>query len=220
VRALFHDTVDSTNEVGKRLLQGGRITETTWVIAREQTAGKGTHGRCWLSPRDAGIYMSVVHVAERGPIPASNLYSLSAGIACVEGLYDAVGLTVGIKPINDLWISECKLGGVLVETIVQDHAPTAIITGVGINVRRVERSLPPGSTPAICLEDLISPEPFAWFDAKGLAEKLAEGIDRWHRMVMDGQVSLVQETWNRLLVPSIGQATSPSRPCETSPSPR
>ena len=57
----FHfDTVDSTNEAAKRMIRSGELRQPAYLLALEQTAGRGSRGRRWASPKDAGIYLSVV----------------------------------------------------------------------------------------------------------------------------------------------------------------
>lgn len=54
---LRYDTVDSTNNVCKALAAQG--LDSTAVIARAQTAGKGRLGRSFQSP-EGGLYLSAL----------------------------------------------------------------------------------------------------------------------------------------------------------------
>lgn len=141
---MFHyPQVDSTNETAKQLFKSGQIACKALIIANSQTAGKGTQGRKWLSPDGAGLYMSVLHVM---PPPLHNepsqknrlntLFTMAAGLACVEALHELTGLSdeIRIKPVNDIYHCSKKLGGILVEGLVQDNIFQALITGIGINI--------------------------------------------------------------------------------------
>lgn len=75
------DSVDSTNELAKRMIREGRIRESCCVVAREQTAGRGSRGRSWVSPRDAGIYLTIVDL----PSSASARNSVSASAPDTKG---------------------------------------------------------------------------------------------------------------------------------------
>jgi len=55
----YHACVSSTNDVAARLAEAG-APEGAWVLADEQTAGRGRRGRTWASPPGAGLYLSVV----------------------------------------------------------------------------------------------------------------------------------------------------------------
>jgi len=114
----FHfDTIDSTNEAAKRMIEAGRLNGPGYLLAREQTGGKGRHGRIWLSPRDAGIYRSVVELPGRTVGTQATMFTLAAGVACVEALKETTGVEVKLKPINDLYARGAKLGGILTEAV-------------------------------------------------------------------------------------------------------
>lgn len=191
------ECVDSTNDAAKRLIAEGRINGGgAYVFAREQTAGKGTRGRRWLSPKGAGVYLSVVHVGSpAAAIPVTPIFARSAGIACVEVLRDCFDLQVWIRPINDLWANGRKLGGILIETLVQNTMTQAIITGIGINVRNVPRPLAPPAPEAVSLEELLCAERFSSFDFATLPARLAEEIDRWHCLVINGNHARIEDAW-------------------------
>src|ERR687889_152567 len=56
---LRFDSLPSTNtEAARQASLGAR--EGLCVVAREQTAGRGRRERAWVSPKDAGLYLSVV----------------------------------------------------------------------------------------------------------------------------------------------------------------
>ncbi len=127
--------VDSTNSEARRLLAAGKPAPFA-VLADEQTAGRGTQGRSWSSPRGAGIYLSIVPAFLR-PWPIHSMYSVAAGIACAEVLLDRLGVTIELKPPNDLYQGGRKLGGILVETSVRGDALASLVVGIGINVLQV-----------------------------------------------------------------------------------
>jgi BirA family biotin operon repressor/biotin-[acetyl-CoA-carboxylase] ligase len=139
-----YDTVDSTNEEAKRLFQQRAIREPLAVVVTEsQTAGKGTQGRSWVSPPGAGLYFSIVHKPtwQRQHIPMTSDFTMAAGIACAETLKSYCCVNVRLKPINDLYLSGGKLGGILTESLIQQESIQCLITGIGINVREVDRPL-------------------------------------------------------------------------------
>lgn len=152
----FHfDTIDSTNAAAKRMLGSGEIDADAYVTAREQTAGRGSRGRVWLSPRDAGLYLSVIHVPQPA-LPTDSvdltLVTLAGGAACAEFLarFDA---EIRLKPINDLIVDGRKLGGILTEAQIERGAVKALIVGIGINLRPADRILTDGGLAPICLAE-------------------------------------------------------------------
>lgn len=196
----FHlDSVDSTNEAAKRLLQDDRIHGCAYIVAREQTAGRGQRGRPWLSPRDAGIYLTTVDFPDAPETPVTKLFALGAGIACAEVLRERTGVDVRLRPINDLYVDGRKLGGILTEAILEQGNLRALITGVGINLRRAERILPPDHdhVPPICLEELMPPEPFVAMDVQVLILALVKGIRHWNSLVCGQDFGMLEHEWRK-----------------------
>jgi BirA family transcriptional regulator, biotin operon repressor / biotin---[acetyl-CoA-carboxylase] ligase len=104
----------------------------TVVVAAEQTAGRGSRGRSWQSPR-GGLWMSLLLRPAR---EATELLSLRAGLAVAEALERAApGLDIDIKWPNDLMWDGRKLGGVLCEARWIGDAPAWTVVGLGLNLR-------------------------------------------------------------------------------------
>jgi len=189
------DVVDSTNEEAKRPLAGGRVHGDAYVLAREQTSGKGTHGRTWISPRDAGLYLTVLSAAQRDIGPEATFYTLAAGVACAEALESATGLDVHLKPVNDIMVAGRKLGGILTETIIEEGRMTTLVIGVGVNVRKARRPLPGGAIGVTCLEELMSPHAFARLALDDLVSAIVSRVISQVAAVDGGDLEGVRRAW-------------------------
>lgn len=106
----------------------------TVCMAELQSAGRGRHGRSWVSPFASNLYLSVLW---RTPLGAAALggLSLAAGIGVLRALHAAGVSKVGLKWPNDLLADGAKLAGVLIDVVGESSGPCAVIVGVGINVR-------------------------------------------------------------------------------------
>ncbi|HEY9720025.1 MAG TPA: biotin--[acetyl-CoA-carboxylase] ligase, partial [Trichormus sp.] len=94
-------TIDSTNSRAAQLAAEG-APEGVIVLARQQTAGRGRLGRVWVSPPDAGIYLSVIlRPAELLPAELA-LITLAVGVAVSSAIERCAGVKVGLKWVNDL----------------------------------------------------------------------------------------------------------------------
>lgn len=206
----FHfDSVDSTNDVAKRLIQDDQIHGRAYIVAREQTSGRGQRGRLWLSPRDAGIYLTTMDFPNTLPTPVTNLFTLGAGIACVEALRQCAGVDVHLKPINDLYAGHAKLGGILTEAVIEGERIKALLTGIGINVRRTPRLLSAESPEPISLQDLIPPSQFLCVDEGQLVTELVDQIFLWNSVVASGDTDRVKREWERYKLPSAANVDGP-----------
>jgi BirA family biotin operon repressor/biotin-[acetyl-CoA-carboxylase] ligase len=141
------DTIDSTNSRAAQLAAEG-APEGVIVLARQQTAGRGRLGRVWVSPPDAGIYLSVLlRPAELSPAELG-LITLAIGVAVSSAIERCAGVKVGLKWVNDLVFEGRKVGGILAEMPSVSSKDSAnkmrpVIVGIGLNLRFDESNLPP-----------------------------------------------------------------------------
>jgi BirA family biotin operon repressor/biotin-[acetyl-CoA-carboxylase] ligase len=142
-RLVYAAEVASTNDLALRAAEAGE-PEGTVYVAGAQTAGRGRLGRVWLSPPDAGLYVSTI-VRRRSLIP---WITLAGGVAVAEGIRAAAGLPVQIKWPNDIiavsgqgFRARRKLAGVLAEASTGADGVQYVVLGFGINVRPA--SFPP-----------------------------------------------------------------------------
>jgi BirA family transcriptional regulator, biotin operon repressor / biotin---[acetyl-CoA-carboxylase] ligase len=138
---LRFDSIDSTNLEAMRQARGG-AREGLCVVAREQTKGRGRLDRSWQSPRDAGLYFSIV-LWPRLEMSDWPLLTMMSALAVCDALIKACGLRADIKWPNDICVKDRKLCGILAETVETERGPTAII-GIGINLN--VNALPPTVT--------------------------------------------------------------------------
>lgn len=125
------EKVESTNDIAKKLAEEG-ASEGTVVVASEQTKGRGSRGRVWLSPPGANLLVSVIF---RPNLPPERMGELAfvASVAVAGTLRDCCGLEPRIKWPNDVQVDGLKISGIIVEA-----AKGAAILGVGINVNWTE----------------------------------------------------------------------------------
>ena len=126
------DSIDSTNLEAMRQARAG-AAEGLCVVAREQTHGRGRLDRSWQSPKDAGLYFSIV-LRPSLEINSWPLITLMAALAVSDALLKACSLRADIKWPNDLCANDRKICGILAETVDTDAGPAAIV-GIGINLK-------------------------------------------------------------------------------------
>ena len=136
---LRFDSLPSTNTEAARQAAAG-APEGLCVVAREQTRGRGRRERVWVSPQDAGLYLSVVLRPARLAPQAWPLITLAAALAVRDALAKSCALEADIKWPNDLVAGRRKLCGILAET-VETQTGRAVILGVGVNLD--DRAFPP-----------------------------------------------------------------------------
>ena len=159
---LTYDTLDSTNTEALKQARLG-ANEGLCIVARQQTAGRGRHGRTWNSPPDSGLYFSIV-LHPKIDTRFLTLLTLMAGVAVHETL-SGFGLEPDIKWVNDVLVGEKKICGILSET-TETSRGVAVIIGIGINLRSTNfppdisataTSLEAELSRVITIEDLLDP---------------------------------------------------------------
>jgi BirA family biotin operon repressor/biotin-[acetyl-CoA-carboxylase] ligase len=175
VRLVAHDVLGSTNA---EALQRARLGErgALWVVAGQQTAGRGRRGRIWVSER-GNLYASLL-VAAGAPAEHWPQLSFVAALAAHDAIVEvAAGLKprLAIKWPNDLLLDGAKLAGILIEG-ADAGEEGAVAIGIGVNCT----SHPEGADyPATDLAAAGSPvAPEALFGA--LSAKMLGRIAQWN----------------------------------------
>lgn len=126
--------VSSTNTVLKQYVAEGR-KEDMILLAEEQSGGRGRRGRSFFSPEGTGLYMSLLLHPKMTPEEATMLTTVAAA-AEAQALEKVSSMEVKIKWVNDVWVRNKKVSGILTEGSVSmedGHLEYAIV-GIGINV--------------------------------------------------------------------------------------
>ena len=136
------DSVDSTNKSLRELADSG-ARDGTVLLANCQTAGRGRLGRAFVSPRDKGIYLSLLLRPRLAPRDTTALTAWTA-VAARRAIKKVCGLDTGIKWVNDIVHNGRKLCGILTEMSVEGEtgAINCIIVGIGINVNETAEDFP------------------------------------------------------------------------------
>jgi BirA family biotin operon repressor/biotin-[acetyl-CoA-carboxylase] ligase len=129
---LRFDSIDSTNTEALNQARRG-ADEGLCVVARKQTAGRGRHGRVWISEPDAGLYCSIVlrPQIETRFLP---LITLMTAVAVHDTLEETFRMDCDIKWANDIHVNEKKICGILAEA-VETTLGLAVVVGIGINLK-------------------------------------------------------------------------------------
>lgn len=124
------ESLSSTNTALKE--KADLLTEGKVYIARNQSKGKGSKGRSFLSPY-GGLYMSLFLRPRAKGLEGTGITALTAS-AMSEAIEEVFGIIVGIKWVNDLILNEKKVGGILTEAKTNQSGFEWVIVGVGVNL--------------------------------------------------------------------------------------
>ena len=136
------DVLESTNTLLKEMAKAGQ-KEGKVLIAKEQTGGRGKLSRTFFSPKNSGIYMSVLLMPDMEAEKAS-LVTAMTSVAVAEAIEEVSGKNAEIKWVNDIYIEGKKVCGILTEAGLK---PSSIdvaycVVGIGINLKTAEGGFP------------------------------------------------------------------------------
>ena len=125
------DEIVSTNTYLVEKAKKENIGKTI-ALARSQTGGRGRLGRTFLSPRDAGLYMTVLLPLSK--IEESDGLTLRIGAALREAVAERFACIMPmVKWVNDIYVGERKLAGILVEGVTRMDGTFCAVIGIGMN---------------------------------------------------------------------------------------
>lgn len=137
IPVLRFENLDSTNEEALRQLASG-ARAPFWIVADEQSRGRGREGRRWQSPK-GNLYATLLIETQVPPAVATQL-SFVAALAAHDAI--ATHLRSGQHPPslrlkwpNDVMLDGAKVAGLLLESTASPAGKgLAVILGIGINV--------------------------------------------------------------------------------------
>jgi BirA family biotin operon repressor/biotin-[acetyl-CoA-carboxylase] ligase len=207
---LVFDSLDSTNDEAFRQLKAGR-EPPFWVLAREQSGGRGRGNRVWASP-PGNLYAS--HVLKSGVPPALGAQlSLVAALAAHDAVHARLApharIALRLKWPNDLMLGDAKLGGILLETAPSlPRAAPVLVAGIGLNLAiaplvegRATASAGLSPTPDLCRDTALAlahafeARRLLWRKGAGFAEIREAWLARAYRL---GEVIALESCGTRL----------------------
>ena len=179
------EETSSTNSVALEEAAAGE-PEGLVVVAGHQVLGRGRLGRRWVAPPGSALLMSVM-LRPRSASPHLAVTALGCAAAAACGAVS--GFEPGLKWPNDLTGGGRKVGGILAEATATAGNITALVVGLGLNLRAVTRP-PELEAVAVSLEELSG-------RLVGRDELLAAVLDelevRYANLEADGPAALLEE---------------------------
>ena len=170
------DSVGSTNAEAVKLAPG-----PAWVVAGQQTEGRGRRGRPWASP-PGNFYGSLILSPHETPEVVA-LRSFAAALALHDACVALTGLpqAFALKWPNDVLLNGGKLAGILLESAGAGQGAgqgvSHLVIGIGVNLITAPdpAQVEPGALHPVSLlgETGLRIAPGAFLD------HLAPAYDRW-----------------------------------------
>ncbi len=187
-KIIYYSSCESTNTMAINLLATQNVLEGTIVITDEQTQGKGQRGKQWVTLPGQNLTFSIIFYPSWLAIENTfSLYIISALGIC-EALFPTLQYGLTIKWPNDIYAGDKKLGGILVENMVQKDTIKAAVIGIGLNVNQTNfNDLPYATSLAL----LASRE----FSLAPLLRQLTDGIQKQYDRLYDNRLNELKQDY-------------------------
>ncbi|ASU32356.1 biotin--[acetyl-CoA-carboxylase] ligase [Mucilaginibacter xinganensis] len=186
--------VGSTNNFLKELASNSKpVIEGTVIMAENQYAGRGQQQNGWHAEPGKNLTFSIL----LKPIflPVTEQFDLVRAVSL--GVFDALEPLLSnklkIKWPNDIYYGDRKLGGMLIENMIQGGQIKNAIVGIGLNIN--QEIFPDHLPGAISVKQILHQD----YDLKGLLSEICSHIEAWYLNLKAGKKSFVRESYlNRL----------------------
>ena len=170
--------VDSTNNFLKNLLSNSKpLPEGTVIMAESQFAGRGQQQNKWHSEPGKNLTFSLL--LRPSFLSVNDQFDLVRAMSL--GVFDALQPLLGdqlkIKWPNDIYYADKKLGGMLIENLLQGAQIKNAIIGIGLNIN--QEHFPGEAGNAVSLKQILQKN----YDLRGLLADICNHIEAYYRRI-------------------------------------
>ncbi|HTU23570.1 MAG TPA: biotin--[acetyl-CoA-carboxylase] ligase [Gemmataceae bacterium] len=201
-RVLVFDRLDSTNERAAALADDP-ANDGLAILAEEQTAGRGQHGRTWMAAPGQSVLLSILLAP---PLELCRPVVLTAwvAVAVCATVREIIASPPRIKWPNDVLLHDRKVCGILIESTcgrlrlsAADAKPqAAMIVGIGLNVQQSAATFTAAGLPEATSLAQLANHPL---DTHTVAAALIRQLDREYDALCQGDLATLETCWKRHL---------------------
>jgi BirA family biotin operon repressor/biotin-[acetyl-CoA-carboxylase] ligase len=183
-RTLVFTQLDSTNAYAVSLADDP-ANDGIAVLADEQTAGRGQHGRTWTAAAKTSVLLSLLLF----PPPVLRrpaILTAWAAVSVCETVRRVVGVPAQIKWPNDVLLQGRKVCGILIEQ------GRGTVAGIGLNVRQTAADFAAAELP---FATSLGQHTSVSLDTHAVARTLLDVLDEEYARLCDGDLATLEACW-------------------------
>jgi BirA family transcriptional regulator, biotin operon repressor / biotin---[acetyl-CoA-carboxylase] ligase len=182
--------VDSTNNFLKQLASNSKpVIEGTVIMAENQTAGRGQQQNGWHAEPGKNLTFSLLLKPSFLPITQQFDLVRAVSLGVFDALHSLLGDGLKIKWPNDIYYGNRKLGGMLIENMIQGGQIKNAIVGIGLNIN--QQTFPDYLPNAISVKQILQQD----YDLKTLLSDICRHIEAYYLNLKAGKILFVRETY-------------------------
>ncbi|MFA0961322.1 biotin--[acetyl-CoA-carboxylase] ligase [Roseivirga sp. BDSF3-8] len=139
-KVIYLPSCHSTNDIAQNLAADTRVIEGTLVVTGNQLKGRGQRGNTWVSEPDANLTFSLILTPRFLPVARQFYLNICFSLAISDLVRNTIPYSeekaVAVKWPNDVYISNNKTAGILIENSLKKSNLEQSIAGVGLNVNQ------------------------------------------------------------------------------------
>jgi BirA family biotin operon repressor/biotin-[acetyl-CoA-carboxylase] ligase len=182
--------IDSTNNFLKELVSNSKpLIEGTVIMAEAQYAGRGQQQNGWHAEPGKNLTFSIL--LKPTFLSVTDQFDLVRAISLgvFDVLYPMLGDQLKIKWPNDIYYADKKMGGMLIENMIQGGQIKNAIIGIGLNINQ---EIFPGHLPnAVSVKQILHQD----YDLKALLSEICRHIEAYYLNLKAGKISFVRKTY-------------------------
>ena len=181
----------STNDIATEMLKQSKVEHGTVIFTDEQTNGRGQRGNNWYTEKNKNVLASII-LDPSFEIDKVFYLNIVTSLAIKKWLSRYVK-SIFIKWPNDIYISEEKIGGILIENQLQGKGLKSSVVGVGVNIN--QKSFGDlGRATSLCLQ--MGKE----VDLEGEKDQFLKCFNHFYQKLSNGELELLKKEYlNSLL---------------------
>ena len=211
-RVLVFDRLDSTNNRAAELADDP-ANDGLAILADEQTAGRGQHGRTWLAAPGQSVLLSIL-LSPPPELCRPAALTTWAAVAVCATIRATIGQQPRIKWPNDVLLHDRKVCGILIESIAGRRtagfipaagtSPAArqtarspwFIVGIGLNVQQNAATFAAAGLPEAASLAQFAAHPL---DTHAIAAALIRQLDLDYDALCHGDLGTLETRWKEHL---------------------
>jgi BirA family biotin operon repressor/biotin-[acetyl-CoA-carboxylase] ligase len=179
--------VDSTNNFLKNILSNSTpVPDGTVIMAETQYAGRGQRENTWHAEPGKNLTFSLL--LKPVFLSAQQQFDLTRVVSL--GVYDALEPLLGnklkIKWPNDIYYGDSKLGGMLIENILQGSQIKSSIIGIGLNVN--QENFPDNAVNATSIKNILQKD----YELKNILAEICNHIEGYYLQLKAGRIEYIR----------------------------
>ena len=176
--------VDSTNNFLKELVSNSKpVIEGTVIMAENQYAGRGQQQNGWFAEPGKNLTFSIL--LKPHFLPVTEQFDLIRAVSM--GVFDALEPLLGnglkVKWPNDIYYQDRKLGGMLIENMIQGGQIKSAIIGIGMNIN--QENFAPGLANPVSLKQILHKD----YDLRSILSDICTHIEGWYLKLKAGKIN-------------------------------